>query len=146
MTHFLLNHTLKNKNVWILLKLKDILWKQLKVFKFLQSIKSILSPYCSLPKDFHFKTQLQSDTFIKHADVLFYVFFPSKKSRFPTRQERQIENESKEWVLLMIAACFCIHISVHILRNSFLLNPFLLQSCIVLPPHYLSERLIQSEV
>ena len=65
----------------MLLKLKDILWKQLKVFKFLQSIKSILSPYCSLPKDFHFKTQLQSDTFIKHADVLFDVFFPSKKSR-----------------------------------------------------------------
>lgn len=146
MTHFPLNHPLQNKNVWILLKLKDILWKQLKVFKFLQSIKSILSPYCSLPKDFHLKTQLQSDTFIKHADVLFDVLSPSKKSQFPTRQERQIEKETIEWILLMIAACFCIHISVHILRNSFSLSPFLLQSYTVLPPHYLSERLIQNEV
>lgn len=48
-----------------------------------------------MPKDFHFKTQLQSDTFINHSDVLFDVLFPSKNSQHPIAQERQIESEPK---------------------------------------------------
>lgn len=33
-----------------------------------------------MPKDFHFKTQLQSDTFINHTDVLFDVFYSLLKN------------------------------------------------------------------
>lgn len=59
-----------------------------------------------MPQDFHFKTQLQSDTFINHSDVLFDVLFASKNSQHPIAQERQIESEAKAWILLMIAAWF----------------------------------------
>lgn len=50
----------------------------------------------------------------------------------------KIDWEWGQWMHFINDCCLvCIHITAHILRNSFSFNPFLLQPCIVLPPHYL---------